>query len=453
MHEKLQPKYGLGTAVSLVVGIVVGIGIFFKAGPVLQATGGNGTYAVIAWVLAALLTTIAAIVISEIASMGSKTGGLMSFSETAWGERFGFFVGWVQTVLYIPLILAVILYYSAVFTCAFLQIEPTLPVLAGLSALYFVTFAAANLLAESLGGLLQRIATLIKLIPLLAIALFGFFYQGDAVTASADAIASVTQVSFAAAIAGAMIPVLFAFDGWIFVTTIAHEIKNPQRNLPLAMVGGLAIIGLVYVIFTLGLLSVAEGAAFANGEMGVSEVANLLFGESLGRTLSFFIVISALGGFNGLMLLGMRMPYSLAMRRNFIGSQALLSVSTRTNLPVRSGLTMLVLLAFYMLVGFALAGTGVHNGIFDLYGDLPIALMWIIYALLFIGVWRLRSTQPDAQRLIRVPALPLFVILAIAGTGYALYGFIPSNITSFVLSSAIAGLGFIVYAKSSPRAN
>ncbi|GAM75047.1 amino acid permease [Vibrio ishigakensis] len=92
MEEKLQPKYGLGTAVSLVVGIVVGIGIFFKAGPVLQATGGNGTYAIIAWVAAALLTTIAAIVISEIASMGSKTGGLMSFSETAWGERFGFFV-------------------------------------------------------------------------------------------------------------------------------------------------------------------------------------------------------------------------------------------------------------------------------------------------------------------------------------------------------------------------
>ncbi|GAM64042.1 amino acid permease [Vibrio ishigakensis] len=134
MEEKLQPKYGLGTAVSLVVGIVVGIGIFFKAGPVLQATGGNGTYAIIAWVAAALLTTIAAIVISEIASMGSKTGGLMSFSETAWGERFGFFVGWVQTVLYIPLILSIILYYSAVFTCAFLQIEPTLPVLAGLSA-------------------------------------------------------------------------------------------------------------------------------------------------------------------------------------------------------------------------------------------------------------------------------------------------------------------------------
>ncbi|GEA52689.1 amino acid permease [Vibrio inusitatus NBRC 102082] len=453
MHEKLQPKYGLGTAVSLVVGIVVGIGIFFKAGPVLEATGGNGTYAVIAWVLAALLTTIAAIVISEIASMGSKTGGLMSFSETAWGERFGFFVGWVQTVLYIPLILAVILYYSAVFTCAFLQIEPTLPVLAGLSALYFVTFAAANLLAESLGGLLQRIATLIKLIPLLAIALFGFFYQGEAVTASADAIASVTQVSFAAAIAAAMIPVLFAFDGWIFVTTIAHEIKNPQRNLPLAMVGGLAIIGLVYVIFTLGLLSVADGASFAKGEMGVSDVANLLFGESLGRTLSFFIVISALGGFNGLMLLGMRMPYSLAMRRNFIGSQALLSVSTRTNLPVRSGLTMLALLAVYMLVGFVLAGTGIHDGIFDLYGDLPIALMWIIYALLFIGVWRLRSTQPDTERLIRVPALPLFVILAIAGTGYALYGFVPSNITSFVLSGVIACLGLIVYAKSSPRVN
>ncbi|CAM4105858.1 APC family permease [Vibrio neonatus] len=453
MHEKLQPKYGLGTAVSLVVGIVVGIGIFFKTGPVLSATGGNGTYAVIAWILAALLTTIAAVVISEIASMGSKTGGLMSFSETAWGERFGFFVGWVQTVLYIPLILSVILYYSTIFTCAFLQVEPTTPLLAGLAALYFVVFAGANLLAESLGGLLQRISTIIKLIPLLSIAIFGLFYQGDAVTASADAVASVTEVGFAAAIAAALIPVLFALDGWIYVTTIAHEIKNPQRNLPLAMVGGLAIIGIVYVTFTLGLLSVGQGPSYANGDMGVSQVANLLFGESLGRTLSLFIVISALGGFNGLMLLGMRMPYSLAMRRNFKGSQALLSVSPKTNLPVRSGVTMLVLLAVYMTVGFVFVGTGVNKDIFDLYGDLPIAIVWIIYALLFIGVWRLRFTQPKAQRLVRVPALPLFVLLAICGTGYALYGFIPSHATSFLLSCVIACIGFVLYEKSTPRDN
>ncbi|GAD79933.1 APC family permease [Vibrio ezurae] len=453
MHEKLQPKYGLGTAVSLVVGIVVGIGIFFKTGPVLSATGGNGTYAVIAWVLAAVLTTIAAMVISEIASMGSKTGGLMSFSETAWGERFGFFVGWVQTVIYIPLILAVILYYSAVFTCAFLQVDPTTPLLASLCAIYFIVIAGANLLAESLGGFLQRAATIIKLIPLLSIAVFGFFYQGDAVVASADAVASVTEVSFGVAIAAALIPVLFALDGWIYVTTIAHEIKNPQRNLPLAMVGGLVIIGLVYVTFTLGLLSVAQGPAYVNGEMGVSQVANLLFGEGLGRTLSLFIVISALGGFNGLMLLGMRMPYSLAMRRNFAGSQALLSVSPKTNLPVRSGVTMLAVLATYMIVGFVLVTTGIEKNIFDLYGDLPIALMWIIYASLFIGVWRLRVTQPNAQRLIRVPALPLFVIVAICGTGYALYGFIPSHVTSFALSCLIAVLGFLVYAKSTPRTN
>ncbi|GAM71159.1 amino acid permease [Vibrio sp. JCM 19236] len=185
--------------------------------------------------------------------------------------------------------------------------------------------------------------------------------------------------------------------------------------------------------------------------MDVSGVANILFGEGLGRTLTFFIVISALGGFNGLMLLGMRMPYSLAMRRNFAGSEALLSVSPRTNLPVRSGLTMLALLATYMTIGFILAGTGIHTGIFDLYGDLPIALMWIIYAVLFLGVWRLRKIQPDAKRLIRVPALPVFVLLAIAGTGYALYGFVPANITSFALSCVVAALGLIVYARSEAR--
>ncbi|GAM75046.1 amino acid permease [Vibrio ishigakensis] len=332
-----------------------------------------------------------------------------------------------------------------------MQIEPTLPVLAGLSALYFVTFAAANLLAESLGGLLQRVATVIKLIPLLGIALFGFFHQGETIQAGQAAMEAISDVSFATAIAAAMIPVLFAFDGWIFVTTIAHEIKNPQRNLPLAMVGGLAIIGLVYVMFTTGLLSVASGHAYAAGEMDVSGVANILFGEGLGRTLTFFIVISALGGFNGLMLLGMRMPYSLAMRRNFAGSEALLTVSPRTNLPVCSGLTMLALLATYMTVGFILAGTGIHTGIFDLYGDLPIALMWIIYAVLFLGVWRLRKTQPNAKRLIRVPALPVFVLLAIAGTGYALYGFVPANITSFALSCVVAALGLIVYARSEAR--
>jgi APA family basic amino acid/polyamine antiporter len=159
-------------------------------------------------------------------------------------------------------------------------------------------------------------------------------------------------------------------------------------------------------------------------------------------------VISALGGFNGLTLLGMRMPYSLAMRRNFTGSRALLQVSEKTNLPVRSGIVMLTMLVIYMTVGFYLYTHGVDS-IFDLYGDLPVTLMWIIYGLLFIGVWRLRITQPNAERLVRVPALPLFVILALAGTGYALYGFIPSHLTSFGISLAGAALGLVLYQFSS----
>ncbi len=101
--------------------------------------------------------------------------------------------------------------------------------------------------------------------------------------------------------------------------------------------------------------------------------------------------------------------------------------------------------------GFVIQAMGISDGIFDLYGDLPVAVMWIIYALLLIGVWRLRITQPNAVRLVRVPVLPLFVMLALLGIGYALYGFLLAHLGAFALSLLVASLGLVVYARSSPR--
>ncbi len=102
MKDSLKPKFGLFTALAMVVGSVVGIGIYFKVTPVLTNTGGSESFALIAWISGAILTIIAGVVVSELASMTHNTGGLQSFGDQTWGEAFGFVIGWCQSILYIP---------------------------------------------------------------------------------------------------------------------------------------------------------------------------------------------------------------------------------------------------------------------------------------------------------------------------------------------------------------
>ncbi|WP_108651783.1 APC family permease [Dongshaea marina] len=448
MKDSLKPKFGLFTAFTMVVGTVVGIGIYFKATPILANTGGSEHFALIAWVSGALLTIIAGVVVSELASMTQNTGGLQSFGDQTWGRAFGFVIGWSQSVLYMPLTLSIISFYSATFTLMFLGWPLSLKNLMLFTYGYYIVINGINFISSSLAGHLQKVMTVLKLIPLLGIAITGLFFSGDASTSLQMSGATVKDLSAFTAISTAMIPVLFAFEGWIFASTVAREIKNPQRNLPIAIIGGIVVIAAVYLLFTIGLLHVAPGAEYAynSGEVNVFSAANVLFGPLGGKIIQCFIVISALGVLNGYSLYSLRMPYSLALRGPFPGSKKLLKISPRTNIPSNSALFMNCWTLVVISIGFGLYGLG-QSHVFDIFGDVPVALFYIFYLTIIAGIWRLRYTRPQAPRPFRVPFLPLLALIAILGSAYAVYGAFISHPYYMLGSVVVALLGLVIYKK------
>ncbi len=149
-----------------------------------------------------------------------------------------------------PLTLSIISFYSATFTLMFLGLSLSLKNLMLFTYGYYIAVNGINFISASLAGHLQKVMTILKLIPLLGIAVTGLFFAGDASGVLHFSGAAVKHMSAFTAISTAMIPVLFAFEGWIFASTVAREIKNPQRNLPIAIMGGIVVIAVVYLMFT-----------------------------------------------------------------------------------------------------------------------------------------------------------------------------------------------------------
>lgn len=381
-------KYGLLTATSLVVGVVIGIGIFFKAGAVMKAVDGKENLAIAAWIVAALLVGLSAFTISGLASTISENGGLQVYVEKTWGKPLGFVVGFFQSFVYFPALMAGIAFYVGVFTSEFFGIEELwFIVLIGAVALVLVF--TVNLLSR-FGGLFQQIATYIKVIPLLAVIVGGLFFAKDSSDTAIKAAESFTPSGASAFVllGNALIPILFAFDGWILVSTMAGDIKNPKKNLPLAILGGLAFISVLYVSFSALLFNIAPGAAYANGYSLFAALGDV-FGSAFSKLLNLFIVISSLGVLNGVTMAGYRAPRVVAEAYEMYGHKHMTGISEKTGIPVKSGLVISVVsLIFFVTV--AMTGLFISTEMFDellgLLTDGTVAFMWIIYVLIFVGI-------------------------------------------------------------------
>ena len=257
MSEKVEGRYGLPVALSSVVGIVIGIGIFFKAKPVLEAAGGNPVIAVTAWILGALITIFAGLTAAEVGAAIPETGGMIAWIRKLYGEKTGFLVGWCQTFIYQPGIVAVLAYYFIVFTLDYLGTSTTEPIkyMLAITATTFVYFI--NIYTRKGGGYIQASTTLVKLIPLIAIVIFGTLSNNnpEPMIMSAEVI-NQTSGNTLSLLGLAIVPVMFAFDGWILVGTIAGDLKNVKKTLPRAIILGIGIIGLLYVCINIAILKV-----------------------------------------------------------------------------------------------------------------------------------------------------------------------------------------------------
>ena len=400
---KLEKKYGLFTAIGMVVGIVIGSGVFFKAQSVLDKTGGNVSLGILAWIIGGIVIVSCACTFAIIATKYERVNGLVDYSEAIVGKKYAYFIGWFAATIYYPTLTSVLSWLCARYTGELLGPgwELTSNNVMVLGYVFMIATFALNAVAPRLAGKYQVSTTFIKLIPLILMAVVGIVYglvktqvhfevvNGEVVNTGTNQMQillenfSVKSKGGAAVLFGAVVSTAFAYDGWIVATSINAELKDAKKNLPLALFLGSIIIIVIYILYYLGVAGGATVDVLIKGGAGFA--FKEIFGNFVGTILTVFIVVSCMGTLNGLMIASARGFYSIAERNHGPKPEVLKQIDPKTNVPTNSAvfglLTASIWYAFFF--GANLSGQN-WFGIFAFdSSELPIVTVYSMYIPIF----------------------------------------------------------------------
>ena len=385
-NDQMQKRYGLFTAICMVVGIVIGSGVFFKAQDILNYTGGNLALGILAWVIGGVIMIICAFNFANFATKYLKVNGVVDYAEAIVGSRYAYMTGWFLTAIYYPAMTAVLAWVSARYTLILFNANAdiTSGLCMSLGAFYLCLAYAVNVLSPRIAGKFQVSATVIKLIPLAIIVVVGTIAglaNGNTTEAFASSVKT-SSSSFDSVFAG-IGAAAFAYEGWIIATSINSELKDAKKNLPRALVIGTAIIMMIYITYFIGLTGGASVEVLET--QGSTAAFKNLFGTVGSTVLNVFIVISCLGTLNGLMLANTRSLYSLSARGVGPSPKTFSQLDPQTNMPLNSSaLTLLFCGAWY----FYFYGANLTSPIFGPFSfdssELPIITVYALYIPIFI---------------------------------------------------------------------
>ena len=328
MENKLEKRYGLPTAISMVIGIVIGSGVFIKGGKVLNLTGGNLLSGIAVVGIVGLICIICSLVFATLGSRYEKVNGVVDYAEMALGPNYAYYVGWFMNFIYVPALVAMLAFFSAMMFLQLFgikavdfangQINPTA---IGVGAGFMMLGYGINALSPKLAGKMQVSMTVIKLIPLVLMGVVGTIVglvNGTTLQVldyvnSADYVA-VDGAGFFKAIVG----FAFAYEGWILATSINAELKDAKKNLPRALIIGSLVTIVIYALYIFAMSIVGDVKTITStwpfGETLPRIAFSKLFGNVVGTVVYVFITISCLGTMNGLIMSSCRGLYSLSAR-------------------------------------------------------------------------------------------------------------------------------------------
>ena len=396
--EKLNRKYGLFTAICMVVGIVIGSGVFFKAQDVLKETNGNALDGILAWVIGGAIMIVLASTFAVMATKYERVNGVVDYAEALVGKTYSYFVGWFLSMIYYPAMTGVLAWVTARYTVVAVfgvssVSERALmgPECIAIAAFYLILMYFVNTIAPRIAGKIQVSSTVIKFIPLVFIALVGTvigLVNGTLVEnfKIGDAIKETLEITPGATLGNGMFAAIcctaFAYEGWIIATSINAEIRNSKRNLPIALFVGAIIIALTYILYYIGVLGLGQTEVLMNNG---TTAAFDFFGPAVATVIHFLIIISCLGTLNGLMVASTRGVYALAARGEGISPKTFSNIDRTTNMPHNSaalGLLLCGVWLTYFLGGQFFGWFGAYA--FDS-SELPIITVYPLYVPILVS--------------------------------------------------------------------
>ena len=390
MENELKQRYGLITAVAMIVGTVIGSGVFFKAEKILNCTGGNLPVGIAAWIIGGMIMVVCAYTFATLATKYEKVNGVVDYAEAMVGKRYGYYIGWFMATMYYPAMTSVLAWVSSRYFCVLMGWDITGGSCMVIAGFLLVGSYALNSLSPLLAGRFQVSTTVIKMIPLLLMAIVGTIRglgsgllaeNFTEVAVPAEQLGGTGSVLFTAVCATS-----FAYEGWIIATSINAEIKDAKRTLPKALVIGTLIVMATYVLYYIGLAGAVENKVMMEGGEAGARIAFANVFSSIGGTLLFvFIVISCLGTLNGLMVGCVRGLYAIATRNEGPKPEVLRQVDPVVNMPTNSAVMGVMLCAAWLLYFY---GANLTDGWFGPFcfdsSELPIITIYAFYIPIFI---------------------------------------------------------------------
>ena len=416
----MKRQISFGQALATVIGSVIGAGVFFKIGTITAQTGSSST-TIFVWILAGIISIASGLTISEIAA-SLKINGAIKYLDYTYGRVWGFLFGWAQMIVYFPAQIGAL---SSIFGVQFVSLFGINAKYANLIAIFLVLFLLAiNLIGTKFSSKMQSVITILKVIPIVLIIIWGFFNQNK-IAAPIFPLTVGNNISFPNAISQGLLSALFAFEGWIVVTNLANEVKNPEKDLSRAIILGLSAITLIYVLINYTFLTVLPIHDLVNNNNAAFEASMKLFGQFGGKLVTIGILISVYGAVNAFMLTGMRTPYILAQDNLLPSSNKIGKANIHTGVPVMGALIVDAIAIVMILLGN-----------FTVLTDMLVFVMWTFNTMLAIAVIILRKREPELRRPFKVPWYPIIPIISILG---GIFIVVSTIINQFILS--IIGIG------------
>jgi APA family basic amino acid/polyamine antiporter len=430
----LLPMLGLFSTVMLVVGGVIGSGIFKKSS-VMAAQLGSPELLLFVWILAGVITLFGALTNAEIASLIPETGGQYVYFERMYGPFFAFLYGWAIFAIIQCGSIAAVAYVFAEYSTQFVVLPQFPETIAawsfhvpfigditpfkeigtkGVAAALIIVLTAVNYLGVRFGGLVQNVFTVAKVIAMLLLVLGAFLLPTGGSFANFTTDSTKVQLSglaLFAGIAAALNGAFWAYDGWNKLTYIAGEVKQAQRNIPLGLVWGMVIVTAIYLLMNLAYLWVLPIETMAKSRLVAATVAGKIFTNG-GFWVAALVMLSTFGTTNAIILATARVYFSMAQKNVF--PRFLGNVHPRFHTPAAS---LVVQGVWSVLLLF--------SGTFDTLTDTLIFVTWIFYVAGAYGVFVMRKKMPEAPRAYKVPGYPvvpwLFILFAVTFLGFTFY--------------------------------
>jgi len=426
LPKKLRREIGFLEAITVVIGMVIGSGIFFKPSIVFK-NAGSPTIGILAWVVGGIITMASGLTIAEIAAAIPKTGGIFIYLKELYGEKWAFLFGWVQTVIYVPGSVAALAIVLATQATNFVPMSGIEQKLFAIFMLLIIT--TANVLSTKLASKIQFVATVAKLIPIFIIIALGLT-RGTAHSFSLPIGASAAGAGFGAAVLGT----LWAYDGWVSVSNMAGELKDPKKDIPRSIIIGLGITIIVYVLFNFAIINVIPITTVINSNKVATDVAAVLFGKSGSLFISAGIFISIFGALNGYLMTGVRIPFAMGQDKLLPYDRFLGKVHQKYQTPLNAYIFEFVLTCLY-----------IFSGSFNALTDLVVFVLWIFFTMAVAGIFILRTKHKDLVRPYRVPFYPIVPLIGIVGGIYILISTLVTDTPKALIGIVITLVGLPVY--------